>query len=262
LHPGAQRHIFTAMSDKRLQKTDGPLAPREGTTATGSDVEAFVRHVRALGAVRGATAKGRLVFALDATMSRQPSWDLACSLQGQMFEVAARTGGLAVQLVYFRGFDECRASGWLGEPQRLTGLMNKIDCRGGQTQIGRVLKHIRDEERQVPIRAFVYVGDAMEEDLDRLCAFAGELGLRGVPVFVFQEGRDGAVETAFREIARLSKGAWFRFDRQSAATLARLLSSVAVFATGGLKALQARGSASDRLLIEHLGGKGGGGAGR
>lgn len=180
---------------------------------------------------------GRLVFALDATMSRQPSWDLACSLQGRMFEAAAKTGGLAVQLVYFRGFDECRASGWLGEPQRLTGLMNKIDCRGGQTQIARVLKHIRDEERRVPIRAFVYVGDAMEENVDRLCALAGELGLRGVKGFVFQEGSDAAVSTAFAEIARLTGGAHARFDVTAPNSLLELLRGAAAYASGGREAL-------------------------
>lgn len=261
LPPGAQRHIFTAMSDKRLQKTDDPLAPGEGTTATGSDVEGFVRHVRALGAIRGATAKGRLVLALDATMSRQPTWDLACRLQGEMFEAVGRTA-LSVQLIYFRGFGECRASRFVSDTGELTRLMTKIDCRGGHTQIDKVLSHALKENEREKIDALVYIGDAMEENVDDLADKAGQLGLRGVPVFVFQEGRDGAVETAFREIARLSGGAWFRFDRQSAATLARLLSSIAVFATGGLKALQARGSASDRLLIEHLGGKGGGGAGR
>ncbi|MCA9240757.1 MAG: hypothetical protein KDA37_11180, partial [Planctomycetales bacterium] len=59
----------------------------------------------------------------------------------------------------------------------------------------------------------------------------------------------------FKEIARLTRGAWFRFDRDAAATLARLLASVAVFATGGLKALEARGRAEDRMMIEHLTGR-------
>ena len=76
-------------------------------------------------------------------------------------------------------------------------------------------------------------------------SIAGSLGLLGIPVFVFQEGRDSVAERAFKEIARLSKGAWFRFDDGSAATLAKLLSSVAVFATGGLDALEARGRPED-----------------
>lgn len=247
------------MSDKRLQKTDDPLAPGEGTNAKGNDVEAFVRQVRALGAMKSATAKGRLVLALDATMSRQPSWDLACRLQAEMFDAVGRTA-LNVQLVYFRGFGECRASKFVNDTGELTRLMTKIDCRGGHTQIDKVLAHALREHAREKIDAVVYIGDAMEENVDDLADKAGQLGLRGVPVFVFQEGRNAAVETAFREIARLSRGAWFRFDQQSAATLARLLSSIAVFATGGLRALEARGNASDRLLLENLGRNGQGGS--
>lgn len=249
------------MSDKRLRKTDDPLAPREGTTARSSEVEAFVRQVRALGAMKSGAATGRLVLALDATMSRQPTWDLACRLQGEMFDAVGRTA-LKVQLVYFRGFGECRASKFVDDTGELTRLMTKIDCRGGHTQIGKVLAHALKENAKEKIDAVVYIGDAMEENVDDLADKAGQLGLRGVPVFVFQEGRDGAVETAFREIARLSKGAWFRFDQQSASTLARLLSSIAVFATGGLRALEARGSASDRLLLENLGARGQRGSGQ
>ncbi len=92
----------------------------------------------------------------------------------------------------------------------------------------------------------------MEEHVDDLAAKAGELGLRGVPVFVFQEGRDGVAERSLQGDRAVSKGAWFRFDRNSAATLARLLSAVAVFATGGLKALEARGRPEDRLMIASL----------
>ena len=124
------------------------------------------------------------------------------------------------------------------------------------TQIGKVLAHALKESKRGKVGALVYIGDAMEEHVDDLAAKAGDLGLHGVPVFVFQEGRDGVAERTFKEIARVSKGAWFRFDRNSAATLARLLSAVAVFATGGLKALEARGRAEDRLMIEHSGGGG------
>jgi hypothetical protein len=146
-----------------------------GRSAPG-EIDRFLGAAKQLAPLATGQA-GRLVFALDATMSRQPSWDLACSLQARMFEVAAASGGLAVQLVYFRGLiAECRSSGWLGEPQRLTGLMSRISCEGGQTQIARVLRHVRDEAKAVPIRAFVFVGDAMEEDVDALAALSGRAG--------------------------------------------------------------------------------------
>ncbi|MGH6763167.1 MAG: VWA domain-containing protein [Phyllobacterium sp.] len=199
--------------------------------------------------------KGRIVFALDATMSRQPTWDLACNLQSEMFDAVSRDGSLSVQLVYYRGYDECRASRFVPDGKTLKALMQKIDCRGGQTQIRKVLKHALEEHSRAPLSAVVFIGDAMEEHVDELCDYAGRLGIKGVPVFAFQEGRDHVAETALREIARLSRGAWFRFDHASAATLARLLSSIAIYATGGLKALQSRNTESDRLLIGQMGKK-------
>ena len=137
-----------------------------------------------------AGAKGRLVFALDATMSRQPTWDMACALQADMFREAASLGSLDIRLVYYRGFNECRASGWISDSAQLAKLMSKIDCRGGNTQIGKVLSEARREAVASGVRAVVFVGDAMEENVDELCAKAGELGLLKVPVFMFQEGHD------------------------------------------------------------------------
>jgi hypothetical protein len=70
-----------------------------------------------------------------------------------------------------------------------------------------------------------------------LCAKAGELGLLKVPCFLFQEGHDPVAESAFREIARLSGGAWCRFDPGAAAQLRELLRAVAAYAAGGREAL-------------------------
>ena len=218
--------------------------------SSGSEIDAFVRQARAL-AVPG-DGKGRLILALDATMSRQPTWDLACKLQAEMFDAVGKAGGLNVQLVYFRGFGECRASRFVTDTGALKDLMTSIDCRGGMTQIGKVLAHALKETKREKVNALVYIGDAMEEEVDALAAKAGELGLHGVPIFAFQEGHDAAAESALKELARLTKGAWFRFDRSAAATLSRLLSAVAVYATGGLRALEARGRPEDRQMIEHL----------
>ena len=228
--------------------SDTPPAVKRSDSAA---IDAFVRQARALATPSG-EGEGRLILALDATMSRQPTWDLACRLQGEMFDAVGKAGGLSVQLVYFRGLSECRASRFVRDTGALKDLMTRIDCRGGHTQISKVLAHALKETGRQKVNALVYIGDAMEEEVDELAAKAGRLGLHGVPVFAFQEGRDPAAETALREIARLSKGAWFRFDRDAAGTLSKLLSAVAVFASGGLKALEARGRPEDRLMIEHL----------
>jgi hypothetical protein len=186
-------------------------------------------------------------------MSRQPTWDQACRLQADMFREAAAVGGLSIQLIYYRGLAECRASSWIAEPQRLGALMARIDCRGGHTQIGKVLAHARRENDSDKVAALVFVGDAMEEELDALCARAGELGLRSIPAFMFQEGYDPVCEQAFREIARLTRGAYCRFAPGAAHELAELLRAVAAYAAGGMKALaalEARSDGATRLLAQ------------
>src|ERR1700719_4261108 len=212
---------------------DVTSAQKAGSRKTGSlpetkasaaeDIAAFVAKARAM-SPNAAGAKGRLVFALDATMSRQPTWDMACAMQADMFREAAASGSLNIRLVYYRGFNECRASGWISDTAQLAKMMGKIDCQGGNTQIGKVLSESRREAAApgVGVRAVVFVGDAMEENSDDLCAKAGELGLLKVPVFMFQEGHDAAAEQAFREIARLTGGAWCRFDPGAAAPLRAL----------------------------------------
>jgi hypothetical protein len=197
-------------------------------------------------------ARGRLIFALDATMSRQATWDMACALQGEMFSAAASVGNLSVQLVYFRGLTESRASRWVNDAESLRGLMGKIACQGGLTQIAAVLSHAKRETGKQPLAALVYVGDSMEENIDELCSLAGELGLRGVKAFMFHDGRDKQAETAFREIARLTGGAYLPFDSNSATDLKALLAAVATYAAGGRKALEAAGTATARALLADM----------
>ncbi len=222
----------------------------ETKPSASEDISAFVAKARAM-SPNTAGAKGRLVFALDATMSRQPTWDMACALQADMFREAAALGSLDIRLVYYRGFNECRATGWISDSAQLAKLMSRIDCRGGNTQIGKVLSEARREATASGVRAVVFVGDAMEERVDDLCAKAGELGLLKVPVFMFQEGHDLVAEQAFREIARLTGGAWCRFDPGAAAQLRELLRAAAAYAAGGRQALLAMsktGSGAAKLL--------------
>ena len=222
------------VSASREGASDKPLP--QATPSGSEEIAAFVAKARAM-SPHAAGARGRLVFALDATMSRQPTWDMACALQADMFREAAAIGSLDIRLVYFRGLNECRASGWIADTAQLARLMSRITCQGGQTQIGKVLSETRREAVASGVRALVFVGDAMEESVDELCARAGELGLLKVPVFMFQEGHDDVAEQGFREIARLTGGAWCRFDPGAAAQLRELLRAAAAYAAGGREAL-------------------------
>jgi len=216
-------------------------------------VAAFLQKVSAMPTVRPSSGKpGRLIFALDATASRQPSWDRACQLQGEMFHAVQEIGGLAVSLAYYRGFHEFAATPFLASAADLTQRMTAVACLGGQTQILRTLRHALAETSREKVNAIIFIGDAIEEDVDPICHAAGELGLRGTPVFVFQEGGNPIAETAFRQVAKLSGGAWVPFDSASAGMLRDLLRAVAVFAAGGRQALARLTSASAARIAGQL----------
>jgi hypothetical protein len=194
-------------------------------------------------------ARGRLIFALDATASRQPTWDVAAQLTTQMFATVAAIGGLDVQLVYFRGDSECVASRWLSDAKALSAIMQKVMCMAGYTQIGRVLRHARKENAREKIAALVLISDACEEDPPRLYAEARELG---VPTFLFQEGNDARTERIYSQLARATSGAIAKFDSRAAQRLVDLLKAAAAFATGGVKALAAQKSEAALLLLSQI----------
>jgi hypothetical protein len=253
----------SSMSNDRSDRTPAPTQQPPPETANDkapaatsrAEIDAFLGRVKALGSAAQTGKRGRLIFALDATMSRQPTWDTACRLQADMFREATAAGGLDIQLLYYRGLAECKASPWIAQSERLGALMSRIDCRGGHTQIAKVLAHARRENDRAKVGALVFVGDAMEESLDDLCAGAGDLGLRNVPAFMFQEGYEPVCEQAFREIARLSRGAYCRFAPGAAHELGELLRAAAAYAAGGMKALadlKQRHSAGAVRLLEQL----------
>ena len=224
--------------DSRTEEGRFPGMSRKSLTERrAEDLAHFLEEVKRLPERRGG-GPGRLIFALDATASREPTWDRAARVTGEMFLEAGRLGGLEVQLVFYRGFDECKASRWVAEPRTLVDLMTRVTCRAGQTQIRRVLRHALKETAKERVHALVFIGDCCEEDIDGLGRLAGELGLRGVRAFMFQEGADPVATRAFRDIARLTGGAHCRFDSAAPGQLRDLLAAVATYAAGGMAALE------------------------
>ena len=205
--------------------------------SSSAEVAAFLEKVAIAPQAPQGEGKGRLIFAMDATGSRGPTWDRACHIQAQMFTETDALGGLEVQLIYYRGFGECRASPWVGKTKELLRFMTRVYCLAGHTQIRKVLKRAIKETEQKKVGALVFVGDALEEDIDELGHLAGKLGLLGLPCFMFHEGFDVAARNAFKQIARLSGGAYAPFDANSPQQLRDLLAAVAVYAAGGRPAL-------------------------
>ncbi len=229
-----------------------PKAGELSRSSTG-EIDKFLTRSKTLAA--RADSGARLLFAIDATASRQPTWDRACQLQGEMFMATQNLGGLSVQLCYYRGLSELRATKWLVDEHALLRQMTRVRCEGGMTQIERLLNHALKEHRDRPIKAVVFIGDACEENPDRLAGKAGELGIAGLPLFMFQEGRDPLVESTFRQMAKVSGGAWAHFDHASPTQLAELLGAVARYAAAGTDAMLEHGKAGSggaKLLLEQL----------
>ena len=206
--------------------------------STESEIAAFLAKVEALPKLpQQAGKRGRLIFALDATQSREPTWDQAAQIQAEMFDATAALGGLDIQLVHYGGIGGFAASPFLADAKSLRDRMLEVRCLPGRTQIARVIEHARTAALQEKVNALVFIGDAVEEDAGELFDRAGALALLRVPAFLFHEGSSPEVRRVFERIAELTGGACCRFDPASARQLADLLGGVATYAAGGRAAL-------------------------
>jgi hypothetical protein len=218
--------------------------------STRSDIDAFLQKVAATPVQGPVGRRGRLLFAVDATASREPTWDMACQIQSEMFTSTDDLGGLEVQLAFYRGFGEMKVTSWLDSPDELVRRMLKVRCLAGRTQIRKLLRHTLKETKSQKVDAVVFVGDVVEEDIDELGHQAGKLGLVGTPIFVFHEGGEPTSRRAFEQIARLSGGAYCSFDAGSAQQLRDLLAAVAVFSAGGRRALADLGKSRGGRVLQ------------
>ncbi len=218
-------------------------------TTTRRNVADFLRKVASTPKVNASAGRNRLLFGMDATASRARLWDQAMQIQHEMFTETQSLGGLVIQLAYYQGHGEFYASAWHSQPEALLKDMRTVQCVSGITQIARMLRHGISETKQRKLEALVFVGDCCEEndaDIERL---AGQLSILGVPAFMFQEGHDATAERIFRNVARITRGAYCRFDASSAQQLKELLQAVAVYAAGGRQAL-ARYDESRKLISQ------------
>ena len=183
-------------------------------------------------------ARARLIFALDATASRQPALrtDAACQLQSEMFAEAGKLGRAEIQLVYYRGPNECSHSAWTLDANELARAISRITCEGGHTKI---------RESPCPCAGRARPRECRGGDLHWRRARRGSIDAlrrrrqRTSPILVFiSRGRRSTRGQGLQK-ARWTdrRRAYEHFDPGAARKLAELLRAVAAFATGGLTAL-------------------------
>ena len=195
----------------------------------------------------------RILFALDATASRELTWDLASRLHGELFEAASDDGSTAVQLVHYGGFNEFHASPWTTRPAALLRQMTEVRCRGGLTQIQRVLEHALAETSQARIRAVVFIGDACEEPVDKVADRRRPLStLPKRRCSCSRKARTPDASRVFRQVARLTGGAHSPFAPGRAADLRALLKAVAHFAASGRRGVERLDHPAAARLLRQL----------
>tara|TARA_B100000579_G_scaffold426598_1_gene434042 strand:- start:1333 stop:2019 length:687 start_codon:yes stop_codon:yes gene_type:complete len=219
-------------------------------TKVSKEITNFLKQGKAISTYR--QKQSRLLFGIDATASRQPTWNAACRTQGELFTAAHQISNIAIQLCFYRGFSEFTVSNWLTSETDLKYQIAKVACQGGQTQILRLLKHAITEHNKLAVKALLFIGDACEEDLDQLSNLAGQCGLLQLPIFVFQEGTDKNATDSFRMLANLSGGVHTTFDASSASTLASLLGALSRYIVGGKNALEMSAQSGDKIFLEQL----------
>ncbi|MFT7286059.1 MAG: hypothetical protein ACI87W_000163 [Halieaceae bacterium] len=225
-----------------------PKPPAE--RASAGDVQSFLQRARSIQQFSG--GRPRLIFAIDATASRQPTWDLACELQADMFQSTADIGSLSIQLAWYRGLGELALNPFQSDADALAQLMSEVQCAAGRTQIAALLKAALRQQTNTAARALVFIGDAVEESEALLQDLAGRCRLQNLPLFIFQEGSDKSAQRCFTALARISGGAYEHFDQGSPGRLAELLGAVARYAAGGRAALENSNSAGARRLLKQL----------
>jgi hypothetical protein len=192
--------------------------------------------------------RGRLVVGIDATMSRQPAWDLASKLQSEML-IATRN--LWVQGAYFRGVDEFEAFDWVDNGLILARLMSAVSCRGGNTQIPRMLRHVLDEHKRQALQGFVYVGDCFEHRRSELTSLTTEMCQAKIRAFIFHEGMEDRED--FTWLAEQTDGFVAPFDRSAVDRIKQMFGQIAQLAIGRAKIDDVKRLAASQLRLTHKG---------
>jgi hypothetical protein len=218
------------------RKTEGELISAERKAMNAALARLDQIEVRCEKTARS----GRLLFGVDLTSSRQPSFNQAQRAMTAMFETIKTIGAIAVKLIYFRGMNECRESKWYDDPRILIESMRRLSCDAGITQIARLLSLALSEEGQVS--GLVFVGDHCEDGADAVLTLAEKLGQRSMPIFVFHECADDdhaslLAKPIFKGMAEVSGGVYVEFKLNSSDVLRELLIGMGAFVTGGCEGL-------------------------
>jgi hypothetical protein len=203
-------------------------------------------------AVAGNSSRPRLVFAVDATASREPAWAAARQVTDSL--VKALPGELDVSLAVHGGSRVHTFTEFTSNASVLRDRAAGVTCQAGLT---RLLPILATSLKQPSVRVIIYIGDVFEESLPHGRDLANQLGSRGTKLFVLHDTSDASARRdaeIFWDLAKRTGGCVLPFDANAPGRLRDLLSAVAVYAVGGEKLLRERRQALPGAvaLLEHL----------
>jgi hypothetical protein len=199
-----------------------------------------------------APSRPRLVFAVDATASREPAWAAARQVTDAL--VKALPGELDVALAIHGGSRVHTFTAFTNDARTLRDLAAGVGCHAGMT---RLLPILDASLKRQAVRVVIYVGDVFEESLPQGRQLADQMGAQGIKLIVLHDTADRSARRdaeVFWDLAKRTGGCVLPFDATASGRLRDLLSAVAVYAVGGEKLLRERRHALPGAvaLLEHL----------
>jgi len=139
----------------------------------------------------------------------------------------------------------------------MADIMDRAECDCGcYVYIRDVLGQAVKENEDRPMRAVFIIGDAFHDDQDGLneaAISANQLRRAGTRLFLIQQGNDPITARGLQYVARVSGGAYFRFDpRTQERQFSEMWEAMSAYTTGGEEAVKAMGVPAATLLLEHL----------
>lgn len=178
-------------------------------------------------------------FIIDATASRQDTWDTAQKTQAAMLSELANgfADRVTIELVTFGG-DVLNAPTQAVSHIDAAKRLAEVECKAGSTQFIDALQPFV-ERKDNRTKSIIIVGDFFEENIETVYDVARKLAQKKIKIFTFQEGHydNDDTETFFRELARITGGAYAKFG--SPVQLSKLCADVIDLTLGGCNALRA-----------------------
>jgi len=254
------------MSNDLTKRAAGPTAREQAEDAASRLKGELMRD--ALGRMFGEVGEKQAVpgnprvLLVLANHGRSPGWNRAKVLQSQMFDAAAGNG-LEMKFAFYGpddagGVRRCRiTTRWITDPDDMVRVMDRAECNCGcyvyiRDALGQAVKENEDR----PMRAMIIVGDAFHDDpdgLDEAAISANRLRRAGTRLFLIQQGDDPITARGLQYLAKVSGGAYFRFDpRTQEQQFSEMWEAISAYAAGGEEAVKATGGHAATRVLEHL----------